>query len=43
MFGIFTFAIKFDFLFLGIFEVFIDLWLSFDKLAPPEYTFQKML
>ena len=43
MFDIFTFAIKFDCLFLGIFKVFIDLWLSFDKLAPPpEYTFQKM-
>ena len=43
MFGIFTFAIKFDCLFLGIFRSFH--WFVtfiFDKLAPPEYMFQKM-
>ena len=45
MFGIFTLAIKFDCLFLGIFQSFH--WFVtfiFDKLAPlPEYMFQKML
>ena len=44
MFGVFTLAIKFDCLFLGIFKSFD--WfvtLIFDKLAPLEYMFQKML
>ena len=44
MFGVFTLAIKFDCLFLGIFKSFA--WfvtLIFDKLAPLEYMFQKML
>ena len=43
MFGVFTLAIKFDCIF-GIFKSFH--WfvtLIFDKLAPPEYMFQKML
>ena len=43
MFGVFTLAIKFDCLFAGIFQSFN--WfvtLIFDKLAPPEYTFQMM-
>ena len=44
MFSIFTLAIKFDCLFLTIFQSF-HLFVSFvfDKLAPlPEYVFQKM-
>ena len=43
MFSIFTLAIKFDDLFLTIFQSF-HLFVSFvfDKLAPPEYMFQKM-
>ena len=43
MFSIFTLAIKFDDLFLTIFESF-HLFVSFvfDKLAPPEYMFQKV-
>ena len=43
MFSIFTLAIKFDCLFLAIFQSF-HLFNSciFDKLAPPEYTFKKM-
>ena len=44
MFNIFTLAIKFDCLFLTIFQSF-HLFVSFfffDKLAPPEYMFQKM-
>ena len=43
MFIIFTLAIKFDSLFLTIFQMFR--WFVsfiFDKLAPPEYMFQKM-
>ena len=46
MYGVFTLAMKFDCLFLGIFKVFIDLWLYFWQIAPPphpEYMFQKML
>ena len=46
MFGIFTLAIKFDCLFLGIFQSFHGfVTFIFDKLAPPppEYMFQKML
>ena len=42
MFGVFKLAIKFDCLFLGIFQSFH--WfvtLIFDKLVPPEYMFQK--
>ena len=43
MFGIFTLAIKFDCLFLGIFQSFHRiLTFIFDKLAPPEYMFQKI-
>ena len=43
MFSIFTLAIKFDCLFLAIFQSF-HLFVSFifDKLAPPEYMFQKL-
>ena len=44
-FSIFTLAIKFDCLFLVIFQSFhVDVSLIFDKLAPspPEYMFQKM-
>ena len=44
MFGIFTQAIKFYCLFLGIFKIFY--WfvtLIFEKLAPPEHMFQKLL
>ena len=46
MFGIFTLAIKFDCLFLGIFSKFLLICdFIFDNLAPPplEYVFQKML
>ena len=46
MFGVFTLAIKFDCLFLGIFKSFHWLvTLIFDELAPPpsEYMFQKMV
>ena len=45
MFGIFTLAIIFDCLFLGIFQSFYRfVTFIFDKLAPPrEYMFQKML
>ena len=43
MFSIFTLAIKFDFVFLTIFQSFYIFVSSiFDKLAPPEYMFQKM-
>ena len=43
MFSIFTLAIKFQCLFLTIFQSF-HLFVSFifDKLAPPEHMFQKM-
>ena len=43
MLSIFTLAIKFDYLFLVIFQS-LHLFVSFvfDKLAPTEYTFQKM-
>ena len=43
MFSIFTLAIKFDNLFLTIFQSF-HLFVSFifEKLAPPGYMFQKM-
>ena len=44
MFGVFTPSIKSDCLFLGIFPSFHRFVPSnFDKLAPPEYMFQKML
>ena len=44
MFGIFTLAIKFHCLFLGIFKsVYWFVSLIFDELAPPEYLFQKLL
>ena len=43
MFSIFTPAIKFGCLFLVIFQSFrVFVSFSFDKLAPPEYMFQKM-
>ena len=43
MFSIFTLAIKFDCLFLTIFQSFyLFVGFIFDKLAPPEYMFQKM-
>ena len=41
MFSIFTLAIKFDSLFLAIFQSFhLFVISSFDKLASPEYMFQ---
>ena len=44
MFGVFTLAIKFDCLLLGIFQSFYRfLTLIFEKLASPDDTFQKML
>ena len=44
MFGVFTLAIKFDCLILGIFQSFYwFLNLIFDRLASPEDMFQKML
>ena len=43
MFSIFTLAIKFDCLFLTIFQIFhLFYGFIFDKLAPPEHVFQKM-
>ena len=44
MFSIFTLKIKFDCLFLAIFHS-LHVFVSFilDKLAPPEYMFQKLL
>ena len=44
MFGVFKLAIKFDCLFLNIFQSFY--WyvtLIFEKYTPPEYMFQKLL
>ena len=44
MFGVFTQAIKFDCLFLGIFKSFHEfVTLIFDNYPVPEYMFQKML
>ena len=44
MFGVFTLAIKFDCLLLGIFKSFYRfLTLIFEKLASPDDMFQKML
>ena len=44
MLSIFTLAIKFDCLFLAIFQSFrVFFSFIFDKLAPPEYMLQKML
>ena len=43
MFSIFTLAIKFDCLFLTIFQSFhLFFGFIFDKLAPPKHMFQKM-
>ena len=44
MFGVFALAIKFDCLFLGIFQSFYRfVTLIFDKLASPEDMLQRML